>query len=318
MLASHDDLTARLETLERRLGDTGAAADAASSARSAARIGAVALSIPAGARYDEVWPQRIAYREDEPFPSASTIKVFILQALLEEVAAGRIRLEDERVVCASDMVTGSGVLKALTPGRAYPLVDLATLMIAISDNTATNVLIDLLGIERVRAAIVRHGWSSTQAMGKLQVGAVQAGRKSSPSMTSPADLADYFARLWLGELLPPALTDVAKAIYRKQQFGDLGRSLDYDGYSAEIGVSELRIASKSGSIRGVRNDAGVFEHAPFDETAPVVVMALMTRGCPDERFHPDNFGAKVLGEAAALLYHASTSDVPTSPSDHPA
>lgn len=311
MHASHDDLDTRLAALERRLGAAGTGADTSTSPASSARIGAVALRIPAGASFDDVWPRRLAYREDEPFPSASTIKVFILQALLEEVAAGRVRLEDERRVHASDMVTGSGVLKALTPGRAYPLVDLATLMIAISDNTATNVLIDLLGIERVRATIARHGWSCTQAMGKLQLGAVQAGRKPSPSTTSAADLADYFTRLWLGDLLPPELTDVAKSIYRKQQFGELGRSLDYDGYSAEIGVSDLRIASKSGSIRGVRNDAGVFEHAPFDASAPVVVMAVMTRGCPDERFHPDNLGAKVLGEAAALLYHASTDDAMT-------
>ena len=313
MNAVHDDLAQRLAALERRLGG---ASDSTGST-STARIGAVALTAPAGARFDEVWPRRFAYRPDEPFPSASTIKVFVLQALLEEVEADRVRLEDERVVQASDMVTGSGVLKTLTPGRAYPLVDLATLMIAVSDNTATNVLIDLLGIERVRASIVRHGWSRTQAMGKLQVGAVQAGGKASPSMTSPADLAEYFTRLWLGELLPPRLTEVAKAIYRQQQLGELGRSLDYDGYSAEIGVSDLRIASKSGSIRGVRNDAGVFEHAPFDHASPVVVMAVMTDGCNDERFHPDNLGAKVVGEVAALLYRASTAGARLPPSDEP-
>lgn len=304
MRPTQDDLTRHLEALEHRLGGGATRAGTTPSAA----IGAVAVTVPAGARFADVWPRRISHREDEPFPAASTIKVFVLQALLEEVDAGTARLEDERVVRASDLVTGSGVLKDLTPGRAYPLLDLATLMIAVSDNTATNVLIDLLGIERIRASIARNGWNQTQAMGKLQVGPQVAGRKPSPSMTSPADLADYFARLWLGELLPPELTNVAKAIYRKQQFGELGRSLDYDAYSAEIGVSDLRIASKSGSIRGVRNDAGVFEHAPFDATSPLVVMAVMTRGCPDERFHAENLGAKVLGDTAAALYHAAIGD----------
>lgn len=295
------NVTVALEELERRLGGaraTGRASDA--------RLGVVALTIPTGSGPSSgVQPRRIAFRAHESFPSASTIKVFVLQTLLEEVAAGHLRLDDERVVDAADMVTGSGVIKVLTPGRRHPLLDLATLMITVSDNTATNVLIDLLGIERIRACVDRNRWSGTFAAGKLQVGALTGNAKPSPSMTTPADLADYFARLWRGELLPPAETEVAKSIYRRQQLGELGRALDYDGYSAELGVSPLRIASKSGSIRGVRNDAGVFEPVGPAE-APVVVMAVMTRGCPDERFHPENLGARVVGDAAALLYRELT------------
>ena len=105
------------------------------------------------------------------------------------------------------------------------------------------------------------------------------------------------------ELLPPPLAEEAKAIYRKQQFSELGRSLDYDTYSASLGEAAWLIASKSGSIRGVRNDAGVLEPltAARGGAEPYVV-AIMTKGCVDDRFHPDNLGARVVGLASAEVF----------------
>lgn len=249
----------------------------------------------------------LAHRAEERFPAASTMKVYVLQVLLEAVAAGARGLEERRQLSETDGVSGSGVLKLLTPGTSLSLLDLATLMITVSDNTATNLLIDVLGIEAVRRSVTAHGWEDTYLRGKLQVAPVVAGSRSSPTMTSPRDLADYFSRLWAGELLPAELTEIAKGIYRRQQFTELGRSLDYDSYSAEIGVSPLLIASKSGSIRGVRNDAGVIEIVPDGEAdasqqgdPEAYVVAIMTDGCPDRRFHADNLGAVIVGEVAAL------------------
>ena len=98
------------------------------------------------------------------------------------------------------------------------------LMIVVSDNTATNLLIDLLTPERIRDVTRAHGWTGTYLRGKLQVPAAPGAGPVTPSQTTPADLADHFARLWRGELLPPELTDVAKRIYRAQQFTELGRA----------------------------------------------------------------------------------------------
>src|SRR5690606_38112850 len=123
-------------------------------------------------------------------------KVYVLQALLESVADGRHDLEAGVPLRRDDQVTGSGVLKALRPGGTYPLIDVATLMIVVSDNTATNLLIDLLGVERVREVVAAHGWSGTYVRGKLQVAPVLGNQKPSPSRTTPRDLADHFARLW--------------------------------------------------------------------------------------------------------------------------
>lgn len=259
-----------------------------------------ALSVVAFPLYGAPGEGFISYRAAEQFTAASTIKVYVLQALMERVAAGDADLDDELPVTAQDQVSGSGVLKALTPGRRYTLRDLATLMIVVSDNTATNVLIEYVGVEALNASIQAHGWVGTRSAGKLQLAPVDGGPRRSPSVTTAADLADYFRGLWLGELLPAPLTEEAKAIYRKQQYCEMGRSIDYDSYDASIGEAPWLIASKSGSVRGVRNDAGVFEPltAAASGAKPFVV-AIMTKGCVDERFHSDNLGARVVGWAAA-------------------
>ncbi|HET9026048.1 MAG TPA: serine hydrolase [Trueperaceae bacterium] len=310
------ELRAEFEHLERVLGG-GAALQGASVSHAVARaphvtdaagapdaagVGAlavVAYPLEPNAKAD----QGVAYRATEQFPSASTIKVYVLQALLEMVAAGDADLDDELLVGAEDQVSGSGVLTALTPGRRYTLRDLATLMIVVSDNTATNVLIEFVGLDEVNASIQAHGWTGTRSAGKLQTAAVLSGAKRSSSVTTAADLADHMARLWRGELLPPPLTEEAKAIYRKQQFSELGRSIGYDSYLASIGEAPWRIASKSGSITGVRNDVGVFEPLPSaGGGGEPFVVAIMTKGCIDPRFHAENLGAKVVGLAAAAVF----------------
>lgn len=240
----------------------------------------------------------IAYHSDQAFPAASTIKVYILQTLLEQVQAGRRSLEDRRVLSAGDQVTGSGILKSLSPGNAYTLLDLAMLMIVLSDNTATNMLIDDLGVETVNASIATHGWADTHLAGLLQRTADGGRTTTSMSTTSPRDLADAFTRLWDGALLEPELTEQAKHIYGRQQHTDqLGRFLPFDPYSTETGEAAMTIASKGGSIRGVRNDAGVI----FTGRTRYV-LAIMTRDCPDQRFHPDNLGSVVVSEVSRALY----------------
>lgn len=267
-----ENLREELARLEQQLGGT---------------LGLYAAPVPAG-------EPRVHYNDREQFPAASTIKVFILLALLEQVEAGRAALDEEVVLTPSDQVTGSGVLKALTAGRLYTLQDLATLMIIISDNSATNLLIERLGVDAINEACGRHGWDGTYLVGKLE----NAKGLTGASFTCPRDLGDHFVRLWQGELLPSRLTAVAQGIYRRQQLTDqMGREIGYDGYSTETGRSRLVIASKSGSLRGVRNDAGIIE-----TPAARYAVAIMTKGCPDERFHPENQGSRVVSAASRLAF----------------
>ncbi len=240
----------------------------------------------------------VRYHDDVGFPAASTIKVYVLLALLELAQAGEADLREEIELTAEQQVSGSGVLKNLTPGRLYTAHDLARLMVAVSDNCATNLLIERVGVARVNEMVARRGWSDTHLAGLLQRPDRGTGERTSASVTSPRDLHDHFRRLWNGALLDAHHTRVAQDIYRSQQFTDqLGRYLPFDAYSTEVGESDLVIASKSGSIRGVRNDAGVIASG-----GGAYVLAVMTKGCPDERFHVDNLGSLVIGRVSHALY----------------
>lgn len=234
-----------------------------------------------------------AWRDDERAPAASTIKVFLLVALLERVAAGEASLDDELVVARGDQVTGSGVLKSLQAGRSYTVGDLATLMIIVSDNSATNLVLDTVGLQRFRASLRAHGWSGTTASGKLQT-----VPRNPPSLTTPRDLHDAIVRLWRGELLPEAETAFARGVLEAQQYTDsLGRELDFDPYSTELGESSLRIASKGGAIRGVRNEVAVIRRGEDG-----FAVAITTRDCPDPRFHVDNAGGRCVARVTRLLF----------------
>lgn len=249
----------------------------------------------------------VRYRDARPFKAASTIKVYVLLALLEAVDAGELALDEALELRPEDAVTGSGVLKSLTPGHAYSLHDLAMLMIIVSDNTATNMLIERLGLERVNGTIEAHGWRETRLAGLLQRAGGPPGDKASWSTTSPRDLADHFARLWRGELLSAAATETARGIYLRQEYtGTLGRYLPYDADDLEEGVSSLAIASKSGSVRGVRNDAGV-----ISGTHGAYVLAVMSADCPDRRFHADNLGNLAIADVSRALFQRFAGTAPS-------
>jgi len=100
-------------------------------------LGVWALSLDTG--------EIIEWNPTDTFPAASTIKVPILYEVYRQSGQGRFSLTDPQTLRAEDIVPGSGILKDLTPGLVLPVKDLATLMIIVSDNTATNMLIDLVG-----------------------------------------------------------------------------------------------------------------------------------------------------------------------------
>ncbi len=264
------------------------------SGASEAVLGAVALPL------DGSLEDAFSYNGDTQFASASTIKTYVLQATFEAVAAGKLSLDQEVELGAGDQVGGSGVLSAMSPGRKFTVLDLATLMIVVSDNTATNLLIELVGVPELNESIQRNGFRSTIALGKLMMNRPKPPSGPSTSQTTPVDLASYFQKLWRDELLPQELSEIARGIYRRQQYSYLTRELDYDRYQSE---PQFRIASKTGAIEGVRNDVGIFEPLGKSAGRPLIV-AVMSKGCPDIRYNPNNLGERVVAAAGKALYLA--------------
>jgi hypothetical protein len=107
-------------------------------------------------------------------PTASCIKLFILLVLMRRIAAGDLTLEQRIPVLAGQQVGGSGVLKDLSAGIELPLRDVATLMIVLSDNTATNMLVDLLGLAAVNQTIRDLGLPDTTLFDRVDFHAIGA------------------------------------------------------------------------------------------------------------------------------------------------
>lgn len=243
----------------------------------------------------------VMYNHDTVFPAASTIKTYLLFALLKLAEEGNLSLTETYTLTAADQVGGSGVLKTLSPGQPWTLKDIAMLMIIVSDNTATNILFERVGRDTLHGMIQDHGWTQSFMPRKLMLDNPPPSPPGFPSMseTSPIDLANHFAQLWQGELLSDEFTNIAKEIYLQQQYLTMGRFLDYEGSNSD--ANTFLIGSKTGSITGVRHDSGVFckPDSPYD---PLYAVAIMTKGCDDERFVPDNRGNIIVSEVSQLLF----------------
>lgn len=227
------------------------------------------------------------------FPAASTIKVPLLVLALQEAQAGRLDLRERVTLRAEDRAGGSGILHELGPGLNLTWEDVLTLMIVVSDNTATNLVIDRLGVECVNDWLNGQGLTDTHLVGKLQLPPErqsEAQRRGERNRTAPRDQVNVLGRLVRGELLDAFHTDLALSILSRQQLRDiLGRHVPR-GADGEL---LYRVASKSGELLGVHHDVGVLY------TPRPLVVAVLSRGGTDPREHPGNRDLTLL---AAILW----------------
>jgi len=226
------------------------------------------------------------------FRPASTIKLFVLRELFRQVEAGRVRLADPVRLTARAKVPGSGVIKDLSPGLRLTLHDAATLMITVSDNTATNLVIGRLGTAAINRGLRPAGFRDTRLGGKLFSG----GGLSSTS--TPRDMGTLMAQIAEGTAVNGrASTQMRKILFREQYDTIVGRFLPYDSYASSRGESAWKIASKSGSLRGIRHDIAYVEGPRLR-----YVISLMSKGCRDRRFWVDNEATLCLAHVARAVH----------------
>lgn len=234
-----------------------------------------------------------ALNADRVFPAASTIKVPLLVMALEEAQAGRLDLRARVTLRAGDRVPGSGVLHELGAGLEPSWEDVLTLMVIVSDNTATNLLIGRLGLERVGGWLAARGLGDTRLIGPLQLPPERrnaAQRRGERNRTSARDQVRLLTALAGGQLLDPAHTALALSILERQQQRDLlGRHVP----RGADGEPLYRVASKSGELGGVHHDVGLLF------TPRPLAVALLSEGGLDPREHPDN---RDVGMLAAALW----------------
>ena len=198
---------------------------------------------------------------DEVFPTASTIKIAILAELYHQVQHGKLKLTDAYTLQSSDLVGGSGISGALTPGvTKLTLRDVAALMVSLSDNAMTNVLIDRLGLENVNALLGSLGLTGTRLRRKMMD--IKAAGEGRENVATPRELMLLLEALYRGKVLNKELTDDYFSLLSIHKESYIPRELPED----------LRIANKPGELEGVRNDCGIV----FTGSRPYVICVMST------------------------------------------
>jgi beta-lactamase class A len=243
-------------------------------ARFEARIQAIAAKVDGVIGYEIVdltSNDRIAHLERAVFPTASAIKLAIVYELFKQASDGRIRLDEPLPLDRSKAVGGSGVLVHMgTP--TLSIRDYATLMVTLSDNTATNVLIDRLGMGDITTRMQQLGLPATQLRRHMMDSA--AARRGEENMSTPDELVALLKQL---QSMPEAI-----ALLKLPKENRLRRGLP-DGVES---------ADKSGELDGVRVDAGIV----FLKNRPYAFSVMATYLKNDEE------GERAITEMSRVAY----------------
>ena len=207
----------------------------------------------------------ISINENEVFPQGSVMKIPILIEVLKQAEEGKFKLTDKLKVKNEFKVGGSGILKDLKSEPELPIEDLATLMIIISDNTATNMLIELVGMEKVNETLRSYGFIKTRLQRKMMD--FKAVKKGLENTSTPKEMMNLLEKIYYNEIISKKVCKKTLEIMKKTQYRQ--RIARYIPLNVEI-------AHKSGSIPGVCNDVAII----FLQNRPYI-LCVMTKFISD-------------------------------------
>jgi beta-lactamase class A len=219
---------------------------------------------------------RISRRGDETFPTASLIKVAILVTVYDLVAKGQLSLDDPITMLRIDQVPGSGVLQFLHNGTVLTVRDAAWLMSIISDNTATNLLLDRIIIRRVWAKMDSLGLAHTRVHSKsfLRISSVamDSSAKYGLGVTTPNEMAHLFELMAQGKAVNPSADSAMLDILEHNS-----QDMMLQRYAGGA-----RAAHKDGETDQVRSECTLWY------LRNRVVACVMTKENQDQRWIVDN------------------------------
>ncbi len=214
--------------------------------------------------------EKFVWNEHYQVYSASTIKVPVLCLLFRDAEQGRVDLAETVVVSPENRVGGSGILQSLRPELEMSIFDLATLMMVMSDNIATNQIIDIVGMDRVREFCKAEGLDNTWIWQKMiHKGPPPADMPAGliPNATTAADLGALMERIAAENIASPASCRKIMQIMAGQRLGRLQTLLPtterLNPYTEELRLpaeGRVVVASKGGSkeSEGAVHDTGIF------------------------------------------------------------
>src|SRR5437867_4765505 len=211
---------------------------------------------------------------DRVFPAASSIKIAILLELYHQDqearagAKGKAKLDDIYIFDPKDLVEDSQIMAGLTPGvTRVTNRDLAQFTVAVSDNAATNILIDRVGMQNVNATLRSLGIMKTMLRRKMID--IAEARRGDENVATPQEMARLLEMIYKGKALNKELTDeLIKQL----------KTLKKDSYLSYQLSADVELADKPGTLDGVRNDSGIV----FAPNRPFAI-SVMTAYDRDEK-----------------------------------
>ena len=183
------------------------------------------------------------YWQAHPMRSASMIKLFVLAKAMDDAEAGKFSLTDKLTLRDSDMVDGAGVLDGEPDGSQREIGELLELMIKESDNTATNMLVDYLGMDNINQYLAEHQYTDTILQHKMMLS--NAGRIN---FTSVRDVGDLFTRIYRRECVDKYHDGLMLKYLLRQT----------DNECLPVVLPGWQAAHKTGEVTGVYHDGGIF------------------------------------------------------------
>jgi len=233
-----------------------------------------------------------ALNADERVRTASTIKIAVMIEAFARVAEGKAKWTDEVVLTKEKKVSGSGILFELSDGLRLTLRDAVTLMMLISDNTATNLVLDVLTTDAVNARMESLGFKQIKIMRKVGSGGESAAGKDPENkkyglgVATPREMVLVMEKLERGEVVSPAVSkEMIELMKREQDRNAIGRSL-----------WDVPMASKYGALDRLRSAIGIL----YTKNGRIA-MAISCDDMPEIMWSVDNPAYLLMSRLSEVL-----------------
>lgn len=229
---------------------------------------------------------------DDQVPTASTIKLAVMVEAFSRVAEGKAKWTDELVLTKEKKVGGAGILPEFTEGLRLTLRDGVTLMMVLSDNTATNLVIDVLSADAINARMDSLALKETRLMrrvfggGESLEGRKEKNKRFGLGRTSPREMVALMEKLERGEIISPtASKEMLDLMKREQGTNGIWR-----------GQWRVQKATKSGALDALRSNVGIIYH-PRGRIA----MAITCNEMPDVNWTVDNPALLLMSRLSEIV-----------------
>ncbi len=233
----------------------------------------------------------------KPVATASVIKLPLMLQAFEQVKAGKIKLSDTLELTKDNQVPGSGILSQLDPGLKLTLKDAITLMITLSDNTATNMVIDAVGLKPTNDMLARMNLKNTYFYKKVYK---KADGPQPPDQkqfglgkTTAEEMAKVMESIYRCDLGDRGLCKEMITILRNQQYRNMiPRYIEAEDTSEDLSA----IGDKIGSLDEVRNDVALI----YTKKGPIII-SIFTYDNEDKSWTPENSAEMMMGRMAKVI-----------------